>query len=43
MAAAASDFKVDDNKEISLDGYLRQVEDGDSPYVAVNAGFKMGF
>jgi hypothetical protein len=34
---------IDDNKELSLDGYVRQVEDGESPYFALNAGFKMGF
>ena len=31
------------DKELTIDGYIRQVESGGSPYVAINAGFKMGF
>jgi hypothetical protein len=34
---------VDANKELTLDGYIREVEAGQSPYVAINAGFRMGF
>jgi hypothetical protein len=41
--AAGIGYMIDDNKELSLDGYVRQVEDGESPYFAVNVGFKMGF
>jgi hypothetical protein len=33
----------DTNKAITLDGYVRQVQDGEAPYVAISAGLKMGF
>jgi hypothetical protein len=41
--AAGLSYRVDVNKELTLDGYIREVEAGQSPYVAVNAGFRMGF
>jgi hypothetical protein len=41
--AAGLSYLVDPNKEVSLDGYIRSVEGGESPFYAVTAGFKMGF
>ena len=41
--AAGLSYLVDDNKEVSLDGYIRSVEGGESPYYAITAGMKMGF
>jgi hypothetical protein len=41
--AAGLSYAFDTNKEITLDGYLRQVEDGEQPFFAVSAGVTMGF
>jgi hypothetical protein len=41
--AAGLSYMVDANKELTLDGYVRQVEDGASPYYAISVGFKAGF
>ena len=40
--AAGLSYMVDANKELTLDGFIRQVEDGEPPYVAVTAGFRVG-
>jgi outer membrane autotransporter protein len=41
--AAGLSYMFDTNKAITLDGYVRQVQDGEAPYVAISAGLKMGF
>jgi hypothetical protein len=42
-AALGTSYFFDVNKAVTLDGYLRQVEAGEAPYVAISAGVKIGF
>jgi hypothetical protein len=42
-AALGTSYFFDVNKAVTLDGYLRQVEAGEAPYLAISAGVKIGF
>ena len=41
--AVGLEYMLDEDKALTLDGYVRQEEDGDAPYYAITAGFKVGF
>jgi hypothetical protein len=41
--SAGVGYRFASNAEMTLDGYVRQVESGESPWFAIMAGVKMGF